>query len=259
MWKNFFNEFKTFALRGNVIDLAVGVIIGAAFTGVVNSLVKDVIMPPIGRLVGNVNFSDLFINLSREKYPKQLLPLIGADSLLQATVRRVDGIADCELAPPMVVCNEEYRFVIAEQLRLMGQSGTLVLEPVGRNTAPALTLAALAAIREGDDPILLVMPSDHVISDTPAFQAVVRQGAALAEKGAVVTFGITPDAPETGYGYIQSGEPFGGSVAFSIARFVEKPDLATAQSYLDDGAYFWNSGLFMMRASVWLAAIEAGA
>ena len=195
--------------------------------------------------------------LSREKYPKQLLPLIGEDSLLQATVRRVEGLAGEHLGAPMVVCNEEYRFVIAEQLRLMGQSGTLVLEPVGRNTAPALTLAALAAIRGGDDPILLVMPSDHVISDTPAFQAAVRQGAALAEKGAVVTFGITPDAPETGYGYIQSGEPFGAGVAFSIARFVEKPDLATAQSYLDDGAYFWNSGLFMMRASVWLAAIEA--
>jgi len=193
--------------------------------------------------------------LSREKYPKQLLPLIGDDSLLQATVRRVEGLTDVELGAPMVVCNEEYRFVIAEQLRLMGREGSILLEPVGRNTAPALTLAALAAICDGDDPILLVMPSDHVITDTPAFQSVVRQGAALAEAGAVVTFGIAPDAPETGYGYIQSGEPFGDGGARSIARFVEKPDLATAQAYLDDGSYLWNSGLFMMRASVWLAAI----
>jgi len=194
--------------------------------------------------------------LSREKYPKQLLPLIGDDSLLQATVRRVEGIAGVELTAPMVVCNEEYRFVIAEQLRLMGTPGAIVLEPFGRNTAPALTLAALAAMRDGDDPILLVMPSDHVILDTPAFQAVVRQGAALAEAGAVVTFGITPDSPETGYGYIQAGSAFGDGGAKAIARFVEKPDLATAQVYLDDGSYFWNSGLFMMRASVWLAAIE---
>ena len=166
--------------------------------------------------------------LSREKYPKQLLPLIGEDSLLQATVRRVEGLAGVKLGPTMIVCNEEYRFVIAEQLRLMGQRGAILLEPCGRNTAPALTLAALAAMRDGDDPILLVMPSDHVILDTPAFQAVVRQGAALAADGAVVTFGITPDSPETGYGYIKSGAQFGDSGARSIARFVEKPDLATA-------------------------------
>ncbi|MBK8400064.1 mannose-1-phosphate guanylyltransferase/mannose-6-phosphate isomerase [Propionivibrio sp.] len=195
--------------------------------------------------------------LSREKYPKQLLPLIGEDSLLQATVRRVEGIAGVQLAPPMIVCNEEYRFVIAEQMRLMGKKGDIVLEPIGRNTAPALTLAALAAMRDGGDPILLVMPADHVILDTPAFQSVVRQGAALADDGAVVTFGITPDSPETGYGYIQTGPASGQGDAFRIARFVEKPDHATAQAYLDDGTYLWNSGLFMMRASVWLAAIEA--
>ena len=194
--------------------------------------------------------------LSREKYPKQLLPLIGEDSLLQATVRRVEGIAGLEVAAPLVVCNEEYRFVIAEQLRVMGKPGTVVLEPLGRNTAPALTLAAQAAIKNGADPVLLVMPADHVIVNTQAFQAVVRQGAALAAAGAVVTFGITPDAPETGYGYIQSGEAFGVDGAKRIARFVEKPDLATAQAYLDEGTYSWNSGLFMMRASVWLAALE---
>jgi mannose-1-phosphate guanylyltransferase/mannose-6-phosphate isomerase len=192
--------------------------------------------------------------LSREKYPKQLLSLVGEDSLLQATVRRVDGVAGAELAPPMVVCNEEYRFVIAEQLRLMGKSGTVVLEPAGRNTAPALTLAALAARKNGADPVLLVMPADHVIIDTKTFCSVVGQGAQLAADGAVVTFGITPDAPETGYGYIQSGAAH-TSTARMIARFVEKPDLLTAQAYLDEGSYLWNSGLFMMHASVWLAAV----
>lgn len=194
--------------------------------------------------------------LSREKHPKQLLSLIGGeDTLLQATIRRVDGIADVQLCSPMVVCNEEYRFVIAEQLRLMGKEGPIVLEPFGRNTAPALTLAALAAVRDGVDPILLVMPADHVITDTCAFQAAVGQGALLAEDGAVVTFGITPDVPETGYGYIQTGPVYGKGAANEIARFVEKPDLVTAQSYLDAGSYLWNSGLFMMRASVWLSAI----
>jgi mannose-1-phosphate guanylyltransferase/mannose-6-phosphate isomerase len=196
--------------------------------------------------------------LSREKYPKQLLSLIGDDSLLQATVRRVLGIPGVDLAAPMVVCNEEYRFVIAEQLRLLGQSGTVVLEPFGRNTAPALTMAALAAIKNAADPVLLVMPADHVITDVVAFQKVVSQGATLAEKGAVVTFGITPDAPETGYGYIQAGAAYAdadGAGARVIARFVEKPNLATAQAYLAEGSYSWNSGLFMMRASVWLSAM----
>lgn len=193
--------------------------------------------------------------LSREKYPKQLLPLIGEDSLLQATVRRVDGIAGIELAAPMVVCNEEYRFVIAEQLRLMGKPGTLVLEPSGRNTAPALTLAALTAQKSGSDPILLVMPADHVIVDKLAFQSVVKQGAELANEGAVVTFGITALTPETGYGYIQSGASYSPG-AHCIARFVEKPDLKTAQAYLAEGTYLWNSGLFMMRASVWLSTLK---
>ena len=193
--------------------------------------------------------------LSREKYPKQLLALIGEDSMLQATVRRADGIREATLAAPMVVCNEEYRFVIAEQLRTMGKEGPVVLEPCGRNTAPALTLAALAAVRDGADPVLLVMPSDHVILDVVAFQAVVSQGAALADEGSVVTFGITPDCPETGYGYIQSGTPLGRGDACTITRFVEKPDRQTAEGYLDAGNYLWNSGLFMMRASVWLSAI----
>ena len=198
--------------------------------------------------------------LSREKYPKQLLPLIGDDSLLQATVRRVEGIADAELAAPMVVSNEEYRFVIAEQLRLMGKPGTIVLEPTGRNTAPALTIASLCAIKNEADPILLVMPADHVMADRQAFQNAVRAGAGLAAGGAVVTFGITPDAPETGYGYIQAGAAHAGDAghgnARQITRFVEKPDLPTAQAYLADGSFLWNSGIFMMKASVWLKAME---
>lgn len=194
--------------------------------------------------------------LSREKYPKQLLPLINEDSLLQATVRRMDGLKGVQLSAPMIVCNEEYRFVIAEQLRIMDRKGSILLEPFGRNTAPALTLAALAALREGDDSILLVMPSDHVIMDVESFQAAVLAGMLQAMDGGIVTFGITPNAPETGYGYIQSGELIEqGKTAYQIARFVEKPDLSTAQTYLDAGNYLWNSGLFMMRASVWLSAI----
>ncbi|MCO6427483.1 mannose-1-phosphate guanylyltransferase/mannose-6-phosphate isomerase [Nitrosomonas communis] len=194
--------------------------------------------------------------LSRERYPKQLLSLVNKDSLLQATVRRLDGLTDVRIQAPMIVCNEEYRFIIAEQLRLIEKECSILLEPAGRNTAPALTLAALAAIRDGSDPILLVMPSDHVIVDIPVFQASVCKGMVLAEEGAMVTFGITPDAPETGYGYIQSGDALEEYGAFRIARFVEKPDLITAQAYLDDSSYLWNSGIFMMRASVWLSAIE---
>ena len=194
--------------------------------------------------------------LSREKYPKQLLPLVGEDSLLQATIRRTEGFTGIRLEAPIVVCNEEYRFVIAEQLRLIDKAGTILLEPTGRNTAPALTLAALAAMRDGADPILLVMPSDHIILDTAAFQEVVRKGVTLAAEGKVVTFGITPDSPETGFGYIQFGDALTGGGAYHIARFVEKPDLATAQTYLDDGSYLWNSGLFMLRASVWIDAIS---
>jgi mannose-1-phosphate guanylyltransferase / mannose-6-phosphate isomerase len=199
--------------------------------------------------------------LSREKYPKQLLPLLGEDSLLQATVRRIGPMVGLQMASPLVVCNEEYRFVIAEQLRQMGRPGRVILEPVGRNTAPALTLAALAASQgqgqDKADPVLLVMPADHVIVDSSAFQTAVRLGAAQAAKGAVVTFGITPDAPETGYGYIQVGEAYGNenSTAHRIARFVEKPDAAHAQRYLEQGNYLWNSGIFMVKASTWLHAM----
>ena len=194
--------------------------------------------------------------LSREQYPKQLLQLLdGDDSLLQATVRRMEGLAGVQLEPTIVICNEDYRFVIAEQLRVINKNASILLEPEGRNTAPALTLAALAAIQNGDDPILLVMPADHMIMDIAAFHIAIRKSINLAVDGAIVTFGITPDSPETGYGYIQSGTEYRGKGVFHIERFVEKPDSDTAQSYLDAGSYLWNSGLFMMRASVWLSAI----
>lgn len=166
----------------------------------------------------------------------------------------MEGLPD--LGQPLLVCNEEHRFVVAEQVRVLGKTGRILLEPVGRNTAPAMTLAALEASRGGDDPVLVVMPADHVIADVPAFQSVVQRAVSLARGGVAVTFGITPDCPETGYGYIQRGAALvedGG--AFELARFVEKPDRATAEAYLDAGDYLWNSGLFVMKASTWLKAL----
>ena len=195
---------------------------------------------------------------SRESYPKQLLPLTGDHSLLQETAARLKGFAAVDVDPrPLVVTNEEYRFIIAEQLRQIGvRSPQIVLEPVGRNTAPALTLAALAAAEEGD-PILLVMPADHVITDLAAFQRAIAVGAKAAAEGALVTFGIVPDHPETGYGYIRAGAALeAGEGARALQEFVEKPDRATAEAYVASGAYYWNSGIFMMKASVWLAAIR---
>lgn len=192
--------------------------------------------------------------LSREQYPKQLLPLLGDESLLQATVLRLEGLTDA--AQPLLVCNEEHRFVVAEQVRQLGRHGSVLLEPVGRNTAPALTIAALWALAQGHDPIMVVMPADHVILDSGIFREAVSRAATLADTGMAVTFGITPDCPETGYGYIQRGDALPGSaVAFALARFVEKPDREKAQRYLDSGDYLWNSGIFVLKASVWHAAI----
>lgn len=195
--------------------------------------------------------------LSREKHPKQLLKLVNEDTLLQSTVRRLDVLDGIKFQEPIVVCNDEYRFVVAEQLRVMKKKGTILLEPTGKNTAPALTLAALAAINNGDDPVLLVMPSDHVMLDTHSFQTEVCKGVPLASEGAIITFGITPDAPGAGYGFIQVGKVIGqNNDIYRIARFKEKPEPEVAQTYLDDGSFFWNSGVFMMRASIWLSAIE---
>lgn len=192
--------------------------------------------------------------ISREKYPKQLLPLVGEQSMLQSTVERLQGVEN--LASPLLICNEAHRFVVAEQVRLLGKQGTVLLEPVGRNTAPAMTLAALWASRAGDDPVLVVMPADHVIADGASFRNAVERAIRLALNGAAVTFGITPDCPETGYGYIQQGKALAdGSGGFQLARFVEKPDRETAEAYLASGDFLWNSGIFVMRASVWLAAL----
>lgn len=195
--------------------------------------------------------------LSREKHPKQLLSLIEKETMLQATASRMRGfVGKLPCAEnPLVVCNEEYRFITAEQLREVGcPASKLILEPVGRNTAPALTLAALATQADETDPVLLVMPADHVIRDRTAFHRAIDAGLPHAIEGAMVTFGIVPDHPETGYGYIRAGESI--QQVRQLAAFIEKPDLDTARQYVADGNHLWNSGIFMMRTSVWLKAIR---
>ena len=194
--------------------------------------------------------------LSREAYPKQFLPLVGNDTMLQATWLRVAEIAD---AAPIVVAGEDHRFLVAEQLRQVGApTPAIVLEPVGRNTAPAIAAAAMQAMASGDDPLLLVLPSDHVVRDAAAFRAAVRAATAAAEQGALVTFGIVPDAPETGFGYIHAGSASdgGNDGVRSVQRFVEKPDADTARAYLEAGGYFWNSGMFLLRASRYLEELQ---
>ena len=200
--------------------------------------------------------------LSREHYPKQLLPLMQKLSLLQETAVRLDGLDD--VADPLFICNEEHRFLVAEQIRRIGKTAArIVLEPVGRNTAPAMTLAALALMNSGPDTVMLVMPADHVIRDVAAFRQAVARGAELAQDGHLVTFGIVPNVPETGFGYIRRAEPIGttkmcdnAEAAFRVDRFVEKPDMVTARTYVESGEYFWNSGIFMARAEVWLDEIR---
>jgi mannose-1-phosphate guanylyltransferase/mannose-6-phosphate isomerase len=194
--------------------------------------------------------------LSREAYPKQFLALAGEDTMLQATWLRVAGIAAD--AVPIVVANEEHRFLVAEQMRQIGApTPAILLEPIGRNTAPAIAAAAFQAMADGGDPLLLVLPSDHVVRNGDAFHTAVRAAIAAAEQGALVTFGILPTSPETGFGYIQAeaGAASGATVR-RVARFVEKPDAATAQAYLDAGDYYWNSGMFLFRASRYLQELE---
>jgi len=196
--------------------------------------------------------------LSRAQYPKQFLVLHGRRSLFQEAALRLTGLeaSDLRVLAPCVVGNEEHRFLVLEQLREAGLHGaTLMLEPAARNTAPAMTLAALQARASGGDPVLVVTPADQTITDAAAFQAAVVAAVRNAENGAIVLLGITPDRAETGYGYIRaSGDAAGAPRA--IERFVEKPDAPTAETYLRDGGYYWNSGMFVVRASVWLAAIE---
>jgi mannose-1-phosphate guanylyltransferase/mannose-6-phosphate isomerase len=189
--------------------------------------------------------------LSRKLYPKQFLPLVTGRTLFQETVLRLNGGS---LAAPIVVGNDEHRFMIAEQLREIEREGCrIVLEPVGRNTAPAACVAAEIALREVEDPLLLILPADHHIADTAALLSVVEQGAELARQGNLVTFGVVPSAPETGYGYIKRGKELTGNAveAFAIDRFVEKPDQTTAQKYLEAGGYYWNSGMFLFSAAAY--------
>jgi len=191
--------------------------------------------------------------LSREARPKQFLPLIGDDSLLQDTLRRVASISGS--VAPLIVGREDHRFLIAEQMRKTDTHGTVVLEPAGRNTAPAAAVAALEALaNHGEDALLLVLPSDHVIQDLDQFQAAVVTGEQAAKTGKLVTFGVTPTRAETGYGYIRAGEELAADTA-RIDAFVEKPDAATAQQYLDSGEYYWNSGMFLFPAKAYLAAL----
>jgi mannose-1-phosphate guanylyltransferase / mannose-6-phosphate isomerase len=190
--------------------------------------------------------------LSREAYPKQFLPLVGEDTMLQATWSRVAPLAG---VAPIVVANEAHRFLVAEQLRVVGAPvPRIVLEPVGRNTAPAIAVAALQALADGADPLLLVLPSDHVVGNVDAFRAAVGVASVAAEAGKLVTFGIVPTAPETGFGYIEAAA--GDGDVRPVKRFVEKPDAQTAQRYIAEGGYYWNSGMFLFRASVVLAELE---
>ncbi|MGH8033084.1 MAG: mannose-1-phosphate guanylyltransferase/mannose-6-phosphate isomerase [Luteimonas sp.] len=197
--------------------------------------------------------------LSREAYPKQFLALDGDNTMVQETWLRVAALTD---ARPIVVANEAHRFLAAEQLRLVGVDGAaIMLEPAGRNTAPAIAAAALQSMANGEDPLLLVLPSDHVVRDPEAFRAAVRRAMPAAESGALVTFGIVPISAETEFGYIQAETSqaeasAAGDGVRRVLRFVEKPDAATAQGYLDAGGYYWNSGMFLFRASVVLQELQ---
>lgn len=193
--------------------------------------------------------------VSRELYPKQFLPLIGSNSLLAQTLQRAAAIDN--VGSPIVVCNDEHRFLVAEQLRLSGvKAAAILLEPEGKNTAPAVAVAALRALTIDADATLLVLPADHVIQQPEVFAAAVVRGLAAAAEGYLVTFGIVPTAPETGYGYIQSGSAWREGVNH-LKQFVEKPDLATAKNYVASGEYVWNSGMFLMRADAYLTELEA--
>ena len=189
--------------------------------------------------------------LSREAYPKQFLPLVGEQTMLQATWRRAAPVTQ---AKPIIVANQEHRFMVAEQLREIGvEPAAVVLEPAGRNTAPAIAIAALIALAQNADAVLLVLPSDHVITLEKAFHDAVALAVPAADRGDLVTFGIVPTAPETGYGYIKAAR---GEGVRAVDRFVEKPDLETAKDYVESGGYFWNSGMFLFKASRYLSELR---
>ena len=195
--------------------------------------------------------------VSRENFPKQLIDVVGADSLLQATARRMDGFpAGWNVdASPIIVCGEEHRFVIAEQLHENGVDARLIVEPARRDTAPALTLAASLACADGSDAILVVMPADHSIADVPALQGALECAARYAEQGAIATLGVPPTRPDTGFGYIRIGAELAGG-GHAVDGFVEKPSEEIAAQYVAAGTYWWNSGIFIVRASVWLETLK---
>jgi mannose-1-phosphate guanylyltransferase/mannose-6-phosphate isomerase len=197
--------------------------------------------------------------LSRAGFPKQFLVLSGTDSLFQQAIARVNSIAttDITVGETLVVTNEAHRFLALDQLREMKSiTATVLLEPVGRNTAPALTLAALHATEHGEDPILVVTPADQTVTDNAAFAAALQHSVRAASTGEIVMLGITPDRPETGYGYIKRQGEADTYGAYTVAQFAEKPDAHTAQTYLDSGEYAWNSGMFVLKASTWLNALQ---
>ncbi len=200
--------------------------------------------------------------LSRAGFPKQFLCLTDDQSLFQHAIQRLTELDDSyiSVSTPIIVTNEEHRFIALEQLReTVSGIGTVILEPFGRNTAPALTLAAMAAQEQGSDPVLVVTPADHIFTDQPTFTATVRQAILEAANGAIVVLGVTPDRPETGFGYIKKSleaDTISQVSSFSLECFVEKPDLASAQRYVREGGYYWNSGIFVLKASVWIAALE---
>ncbi|HDS0930920.1 mannose-1-phosphate guanylyltransferase/mannose-6-phosphate isomerase [Pseudomonas sp. YQ_5] len=193
--------------------------------------------------------------LSRQLNPKQFISLIDpAESMLQTTLRRLEGL---DASPPLLICNDSHRFLAAEQVRAIGLQGAqILLEPEGKNTAPAITLAAIKAIDTYDDPLLLILAADHDIPDVQAFHKAVESGVRLAESEYLVTFGIVPTHPETGYGYIEKGPQLeiGG---FSVSQFVEKPLIDTAKKYIDSGKFLWNSGMFLFKASSYLNEVKA--
>ncbi|MCK8097416.1 mannose-1-phosphate guanylyltransferase/mannose-6-phosphate isomerase [Pseudoalteromonas sp. 1CM17D] len=192
--------------------------------------------------------------LSRKQHPKQFLSLIGESTMLQETILRLKGL---ETLAPSIICNKGHRFIVAEQLNeIDALGGDILLEPQGRNTAPAVALAAIKAIEKGSDPLLLVLAADHVITDINAFHEAIKQAQVCAETGRLVTFGIVPDKPETGYGYIRSGKKIKGSDCLLVEEFVEKPNLKTATTYVESGEYFWNSGMFLFKASTYIQELE---
>ena len=196
--------------------------------------------------------------LSRAKKPKQFLPLINDKSMLQNTLLRLKGLDG--LTSPMVICNEDHRFMVAEQLReLSTQQSSIILEPVGRNTAPAIAIAALKALADNDDPLLLVLAADHMIRDVPAFHRAIELATPAALQGKLVTFGIVPVSAHTGYGYIRKAEKHDSTLpaeVVAVAQFCEKPDLQTASRFVESGQYFWNSGMFLFKASSLLAELK---